>query len=140
PYDDVAGLGVKQTGTGGDIAGEASFTGVTLVTRSTTSLGWQITASTSNGDPYAAGLSTGIQVQAGAVQRLLVLAPGEVSEEGNPIGKSNPNPNYEAAGTTFTVSVRAVDANFNIVPSTNPLVALTFVGNSDSTLDDSYAQ
>src|SRR5205814_622309 len=35
---------------------------------------------------------------------------------------------------------RAVDSNFNIVTTTDTLVAMTFVGNADSTLDDSYAE
>jgi hypothetical protein len=141
PYDTLSALGSKQTGTGGYPNGQTAFTMASLITRTTnTATGWQLTVTTTTGDNYAVGRSTWLTVIAGDVQRLLVLAPGESSEEGNPIGKSDDVPDQQVAGSTFTVTVRAVDANYNIVTTTNPLVALTFVGNSDSTKDDNYSQ
>jgi hypothetical protein len=139
PYDALSALGQRQTGAGGYPNGQTAFLAASLITR-TTDQGWQITASTNSGDNYSLGVSTWIPVISGAVQRLLVLAPGEVSEEGNPAGKSDNTPDAEVAGSTFTVTVRAVDANYNIVTTTDSLVAITFVGNSDSTKDDTYAQ
>ncbi len=139
PYDTLAALGQKQTGAGGYQNGQTAFLGASLVTRNTTP-GWQIFASTNNGDNYSMGRSTWVPVASGSLQQLLVLAPGEVSEEGNPIGKSNPNPSTEVAGTTFTVTVRAVDSNYNIVTTTDSLVALTFIGNSDATKDDAFSE
>ncbi|MCB4757108.1 MAG: Ig-like domain-containing protein, partial [Elusimicrobia bacterium] len=140
PFDTIESLGSKQTGTGGDPSGRITFTGVKLVTRNTTP-GWQITASTASGDNYAVGLSTWIPTQSGALEKLLVLAPGEASEEGNPIGKSDdtPDPNL-TVGSTFTVTVRAVDENYNIVTTTDAVVAITFIGNADASQDDAFSQ
>ncbi|OVE75447.1 hypothetical protein BVX98_07640, partial [bacterium F11] len=139
PYDSVAALGQKQTGADGNPTGQTVFDNVALVTRNTAP-GWQISASTATGDSYLVGRSTWIPVQAGSVQRLLVLAPGEVSEEGNPIGKSDDIPDSQVSGSTFTIEIRAVDDHFNIVPGTNPFVNLTFVGNTNSAYDDVFAE
>ena len=139
PYNGLALLGQKQTGANGNPSGQTVFIAASLITRNTTP-GWQITASTSTGDTYTVGKSTWAPVTSGALQRLLVLAPGEVSIEGNPIGKSTNTPSVQVAGSTFTLTVRAVDANYNIVTTTNSLVSLALTGNVDPTLDDSFSQ
>ncbi len=139
PFNGLALLGQKQTGANGNQPGQAIFSAASLITRNTTP-GWQITASTSTGDTYAVGKSTWVPVTSGALQRLLVLAPGEVSQEGNPIGKSTNTAMPQIAGSTFTVTVRAVDTNYNIVTTTNSLVSLTFIGNSPQLLDDPFSE
>src|SRR5205823_521029 len=100
--------------------------------------GWQIFASTSVADPYATSFSTWVIVQAGTATKLLVLAPGETSQEGNTSGggkqKITTDSNYPTTpavfdpfivGTTYYVEVRAVDNNYNIVTTTNPVITLT---------------
>src|SRR5439155_9053365 len=82
--------------------------------------------------------STWAVVQADTAQKLLVLAPGELSQEGNSSGGGKQTPttdsNYPTSpavfdaftvGTTYYVEVRAVDSYFNIVTTTNPVVTLT---------------
>ncbi len=130
----IQGLGSFQTGSGGQ-TGQVVITGVTLITRNPA--GWQLMVSTATGDPYTMGYSTWIPVQANTAQKLLVLAPGETSQEGNTTGggkSGSPDSNYPttpgtldafAVGTTYFVEVRAVDAYYNIVTTTAPVVTLT---------------
>ena len=73
------------------------------------------------------GQTTWVVVQADTAQKLLVLAPGETSQEGNVAsgGKlTGPNASF-TVGTTYFVEVRAVDSYFNIVTTTNPVITLT---------------
>jgi hypothetical protein len=139
PYNTLPSMGQRQTGALGYPSGQTAFVAATLITRNTTP-GWQIIASTSTGDAYAIGKSTWVPVTSGALQRLLVLAPGEQSIEGNPVGKSTDTATPQTAGAPFTLTVRAVDANYNIVTTTNSLVSLTLIGNSDSSLDDPFSE
>ena len=60
---------------------------------------------------------------AGAFAKLQLLAPGESAAPGTSIGKTG-TPSAQTAGTAFNVTVRAVDANWNLV-STNDTVAIT---------------
>src|SRR5207302_4860836 len=62
--------------------------------------------------------SPGITVAAGAFAKLQVLAPGETPTPGSTSGKSG-TPSPQTAGTPFTVTVNAVDANWNVVSSTD---------------------
>jgi small nuclear ribonucleoprotein (snRNP)-like protein len=133
PFDQMHLLGSSAT-----VNGTVTIDGAAFVTRTTTSA-WQVYATTATGDAYALGVSTWANVNAGAVQRLVVLAPGESLQEGNPLGKTG-TPNALVAGTTYQFTVQAVDTNFNQVPSANPAVAITFVGNSNSAYDDSYSE
>ena len=126
----MVGLGNKQTGSGNPM-GRAIFSNAILQTRApnTTQLtGWQIFASTATGDPYTMGISTYLPVQAGNAVKLLVLAPGEASQEGNTSGGGKlpgaPSGPF-TVGTTYYVQVRSVDSFYNIVTSTNSTVTLT---------------
>ena len=123
----VAAIGSQQTGANPNPTGRTVFSNVTMITRSTATWQWQIFASTATGDPYAQAQSTWVVVQAAAAQKLLVLAPGETSQEGNvpaAAGKYRPpNPSF-TVGTTYYVQVRAVDSYFNIVTTTNPVITL----------------
>src|SRR5207245_1962070 len=100
--------------------------------------GWTITASTATGDAFAQGISTNVPVQSDVAQKLIVLAPGEISQEGNFLSggkvKNTPDSDYPVStgtlnaftvGTTYFVQIRAVDAFFNIVTATAPVVTLT---------------
>ncbi|MFA5975390.1 MAG: hypothetical protein WC859_04410 [Elusimicrobiota bacterium] len=132
----IMALGNIQTGLTPLPTGQAVFNNVALITRNPS--GWQITASTATGDPFAVGISTWLPVQSGTANKLLVLAPGELSQEGNTSGggkqKNTTDSNYPAtpgtldpfiAGTTYFVEVRAVDNYYNIVTTINPVVTLT---------------
>src|SRR2546430_1079297 len=98
-----------------------------MITRSTAPWQWQIFASTSNGDPYSQSISTWVVVQSAASTKLLVLAPGETSQEGDfsSSGKQGVPTNPFSVGTTYYVQVRAVDNYYNIVTTTNPVITLT---------------
>src|SRR6185503_14177411 len=52
-----------------------------------------------------------------------VLLPGETAAPGTPTGKTG-SPTPQVAGTAFTITVNAVDANWNVV-ITNDTVAIT---------------
>ena len=120
----IAAMPQQQTGPANSFPiGQTVFTNVTLITRNPS--GWQIFASTSTGDPYATAISTWIPVQANTAQKLLVLAPGEFSQEGNPTGKQGSPSGPFTVGATYYVQVQAVDSYFNIVTTTNPVITLT---------------
>src|SRR5205814_4428596 len=70
-----------------------------------------------------ANTSSSITVNAGAFAKLQLLAPGEAAAPGTSTGKTG-TPSAQTAGTAFNVTVRAVDANWNLI-STNDTVAIT---------------
>src|SRR5207249_880249 len=55
--------------------------------------------------------------------KLQLLAPGEAAAPGTSSGKTG-TPSAQTAGTAFSVTVRSVDANWNLI-STNDTVAIT---------------
>jgi hypothetical protein len=61
--------------------------------------------------------------------QLQVLMPGETAAPNTPTGKTG-TPNIQAVGLPFTVTVNAVDADWNVVPSVTDTVDIT---SSDST-------
>src|SRR5438876_11010937 len=67
-----------------------------------------------NGNPG----SFNIAVTAGAFSQLQLLVPGETAAPGTATGKTG-TPSARTAGTAFNVTVNAVDANWNVVSSTN---------------------
>ena len=56
--------------------------------------------------------------------QLQVLVPGEVAAPGTGSGKSG-TPTSQTVGVPFDVTVRAVDANWNLVSSATSLIELT---------------
>ncbi len=64
-------------------------------------------------------------VTAGAFVKLQLLLPGEVAAPGTPTGKTGALPTAQAAGSSFDVTVNAVDANWNVVSSVTDVVAIT---------------
>ena len=69
-------------------------------------------------DSSKSGTSAPIAVSAGAFAKLLILVPGEAAAPGSPTGKTG-SPNVQTANAPFTVTVQAVDANWNAVSSTD---------------------
>ena len=67
--------------------------------------------------------SSAIAVSAGAFSKLQILMPGEAAAPGTPSGRSG-TPAGQTAGQVFTVEIRAVDANWNVI-ATNDTVAFT---------------
>ncbi|MEK6543519.1 MAG: hypothetical protein AABZ44_03690, partial [Elusimicrobiota bacterium] len=106
--------------------------------------GWFITASTtaSSGNSYAAGTSTAIPTSGGPADRFIIVMPGEQLEEGKisaPAGKVNSmKPQTLRAGTTYTMTVYAVDNSYNINTATQALVRVDFDA-SGWQYDDPYA-
>jgi hypothetical protein len=64
--------------------------------------------------------SAPVVVAAGAAVKLLALMPGETAAPGTPNGKTG-TPAAQTAGTPFTVTVNAVDTNWNLVVSTHTI-------------------
>src|SRR5262249_59863664 len=82
-----------------------------------------LTATDSTDGTKAANTSPAITVSAGTFTRLQLLVPGETAAPGTPTGKTG-TPNLQTAGTSFTVTVNAVDANWNVV-NTNDVVGIS---------------
>lgn len=78
--------------------------------------------------PPRTGTSNAFTVQPGAFAGLQVLLPGETAQGGTQAGKSG-TPNDVTAGSVFTLTVRAVDAYWNLVSGVGDSIAL---GSSDA--------
>ncbi|MHB8651057.1 MAG: invasin domain 3-containing protein, partial [Gaiellaceae bacterium] len=83
-----------------------------------------VTATDTNGSPLAASTSPSTTVNTGAAAKLQVLMPGETAAPGTPTGKTG-SPSAQTAGSSFSVTVNAVDANWNVIPSVSHVVAIT---------------
>ena len=81
-----------------------------------------ITCSDFSSPPHT-GTSNNFVVQPGALAGLQVLLPGETARGGTPTGKTG-TPTGQSAGAAFTVTVRAVDAWWNMVPGVSDSIAL----------------
>jgi hypothetical protein len=73
--------------------------------------------------PPHTGTSNAFAVNPGPVAHLQVLLPGESPRGGTADGKEGTVSN-QTAGTPFTLTVRAVDAYWNMVPGVNDSIAL----------------
>ncbi|MDB6125628.1 MAG: hypothetical protein JWQ71_4621 [Pedosphaera sp.] len=67
--------------------------------------------------------SSSVNVTSGALAKLLLLMPGEMAAPGTIVGKTG-SPTAQSAGTAVSVTVNAVDANWNLV-NTNDTVHIT---------------
>src|SRR3989475_1297540 len=65
-----------------------------------------------------------IPVTAGSFTKLQLLVPGETAAPGATSGKTGPASN-EQGGTVFTVTVNAVDANWNLINAVTAAVGIT---------------
>jgi len=74
--------------------------------------------------PPHTGTSNSFVVNPGPFSGLQVILPGETPQGGTADGKQG-TPTTQTAGTPFTLTVRAVDDYWNLVPGVNDRVALT---------------
>lgn len=82
-----------------------------------------LTASNLTDPAKTANTSPSITINAGAFSKLQILMPGETTAPGTDLGKTG-TPTARTAGTAFNVTVNSVDANWNLVSSTDT-VAIT---------------
>src|SRR6185369_11410306 len=75
-----------------------------------------ITASDVTDGSKTASTSSSISVGAGNFVKLQLLVPGETAAPGTATGKTG-TPTSQPAGTAFSVTVRSVDADWNLVSS-----------------------
>src|SRR6185503_10568819 len=95
------------------ISGTQTFS-VTLKTAGMRTL----TSSDLTNGSKTANTSSAITVNASAFVKLQLLVPGETAAPGTATGKTG-TPTAAGAGTAFNVTVRAVDADWNLVSSTH---------------------
>ena len=115
--------GATTLGTG-TLSGSPTAT-TTLTTSALLAAAHSITA-VYGGDTNFAGSTSSVLTQTvkpGAMAKLQLLMPGESAAPGTPSGKTG-TPNAQTAGTGYTVTVNAVDANWNVV-STNDTIQIT---------------
>ena len=77
-----------------------------------------VTASDITDGTKTANTSPATSVNGGAFAKLQLLMPGETAAPGSATGKTG-SPSAQTAGTAYTVTVNAVDANWNVVSSTH---------------------
>ena len=87
-------------------------------------VGSQTVTATDVAAALTANTGTATTVNAGTATKLQVLMPGETAAPGTGSGKTG-TPTAQTAGTATTVTVNAVDANWNVVSSATPTVAIT---------------
>ena len=95
------------------VAGTGTFS-VTLKTSGNQTL----TATDITDGSKGADTSGAIPVSAGTFARLQLLVPGETAAPGTPSGKTG-TPSAQAAGSAFSVTVNAVDTNWNVVSASD---------------------
>ena len=95
------------------VAGTQTFT-VTLVTAGSRT----VTATDVTDGTKTANTSPATTVTAGPFTKLQLLMPGETAAPGTATGKTG-TPTARTAGTAFTVTIRSVDAYWNLVSSTH---------------------
>jgi len=114
--------------TGTIVAGSNSVT-ITGVTYTKAEGGVILAAARTSGDNLTAGTSAAFTVTAGAFAKLQLLMPGETAAPGSASGKTG-SPTAQTAGSAFTVTVNAVDANWNLVSSTHTIGIASSDGNA----------
>src|SRR5207249_9567005 len=104
------------------VAGTGTLSSFTFKTAGTRN----ITATHADGS-LTASTSDNATVNAGAVTKLQILLPGDIAAPGSATGKTGATPTAQAAGTAIAngIVVNAVDANWNVVSTATPNVAIT---------------
>ena len=93
--------------------------------KTATGSGWTVTATYVSGSPsLTANTGAATLVNAGTATKLQVLMPGETAAPGTTTGKTG-TPTTQIAGTSLNVTVKAVDANWNLVNTGIQTVAIT---------------
>ncbi len=100
------------------VSGTKSFS-VTLKTAGSAT----VTATDVTDGTKGASTTPSITINAGAFAKLQILDPGETAVPGTSTGKTG-TPTAQTAGSGFTVTVNAVDANWNLV-ATNDVIGIT---------------
>src|SRR5213078_3460261 len=77
-----------------------------------------ITASDATDGSKTSSTSPSITVNAGAFVKMQVLVPGETAAPGTATGKTG-TPTAAGSGTAFNVTIRSVEADWNLVSSTH---------------------
>ncbi|TFF37355.1 beta strand repeat-containing protein [Mucilaginibacter psychrotolerans] len=77
-----------------------------------------ITATDITNGVITANTSPAVTVAAGTITKLQLLLPGETAAPGTATGKTG-TPTNPTAGTAITITVNSVDANWNVVSSTD---------------------
>jgi hypothetical protein len=114
-----AGSGTLGGTLTGSIAKGASSVTISGVRYSKAETGVRLTATRTSGmSPLASGSSAAFTVVAGTFAKLQVVVPGEIAASGTASGRAG-TPITQMAGSPFTVTVNAVDANWNVVTSTD---------------------
>ncbi len=79
-----------------------------------------VTATDQTDGSKSANTSPSTTINAGAFSKLQILLPGETAAPGTATGKTG-TPSARTAGSSFTATVNAVDANWNPVTSTDTI-------------------
>jgi hypothetical protein len=85
---------------------------------------WTLTATNITDGTKASSTSPPITVNAGAFVKMQLLVPGESAAPGTSTGKTG-TPSAQTAGAPFSVTVNAVDANWNVVSTVSHIVGIT---------------
>lgn len=101
------------------VAGTKTFS-ITLKTAGSQT----VTAGDISDGTKTANTSSSFTVNSGSLSKLQILLPGETAVPGSSTGKTG-SPSGQTPGTAFTVTVNAVDANWNKVSSTTHTVGIT---------------
>jgi len=109
------------------LAGGTLSLPVTLVTIGSRTL----TATDLSNGSVASNTSAAINVTAGPFVQLQTLLPGETNAPGTPTGRTG-TPLAQTAGAPFTVTVNAVDTNWNVVASASGYGYSMHVTSSDT--------
>ena len=83
-----------------------------------------LTATDQDDGSKLANTTPSIAVSAGPFAKLLLLVPGETAAPGTATGKTGA-PTTQTAGSPFTVTVNAVDANWNLTTNANDTVTIS---------------
>lgn len=157
PAPQTVGVGFEVTVRAVDLGFNAVATVTNQVTLSSTSaLLWTSTNMLANGtnkltlclktagsqsigaldltDGLTTGASSPLTLNAGALARLQLLVPGETAAPGTAAGKAGV-PAAQTAGTAFSVTVNAVDAYWNVVPSADGTHYSVQLASSDANAD-----
>jgi adhesin/invasin len=120
PVSSTDTVHLSSTDTHATLASDAALVGGTkqLSVTAKTAGSWTFSAADQTNGGITSNTSASVTVNAGSFTKLQILLPGETADPGSPSGKSG-TPSDRTAGSSFNVTVNAVDANWNPVSSTD---------------------
>src|SRR5581483_212889 len=128
--NDTLTVTAARSGGSGTLAGTtgvAAVGGIATFSNLSMPLAGTITIQFTSG-ALTSATSGNIVVSAGPFSQLQVLLPGETAAPGTSTGKTG-TPTAQTAGTAFTITVNAVDANWNLI---NTVTDTAGIGLSDT--------